>query len=335
MASQKIKFNSLITNFVFIMKRFFLSTLSLAIIIAFTSCGGSSGTDSGSTEKGAENVDSKAEANEIISYTNEVIDYLNGSGDWLRSNEDELSKMVDFMSSKKKASYYSSLSPDVSFNFNAGKKDVTNPPAVMSAEEQEYFKKNMTEYKIAYSRLKVNGGDLLKYIRNEDYKDDDFAKGKMLADSIEICYKYLVATKSDLYGKIDAVTEKAEKIILEDHPLREPIFALKEDLKNFEELGTIYSDYSQGKATPEQVDAAYQKVAASVEKNRALYTEVLNENKVKSDYDGFYNSCDDALATFRKVLRKVKENKKIADSDFRTINSDYSYLIKAYNRFND
>lgn len=317
------------------MKRFFLATLSLAIIVAFTSCGGGSGTGFGSTEKGAENVDSKAEANQIISYTNDVIDYLNGSGDWLRSNEDKLSKMIDFMNSKKKGSFYMSLGSDVSFNMRAGKKDVTSPPTVMSTEEQEYFKKNMTEYKEAYTRIKENGTELHKYIQNEDYKDDDFARGKVLADSIETRYKYLVATKSGLYTKIDAVTEKAEKIILEDHPLREPIFALKEDLKNFEELGNIYSEYSEGKATPDKVDAAYQKVAASVEKNKSSFTEILNENKVKSDYDSFYRECDDALATFRKILRNVKENKKITDSEFRSISSDYNSLIKAYNRFNN
>ncbi len=309
------------------MRKNLFSVVFLALTFALVSCGGSS------ENKGAENVDSKDEANKIISYTNDVIDYLNGSGDWMRTNEDRISKMVSFMETKRKPSVILSIMSDVSFSMRAGKKDVITPPSVMSQEEQTFFKESMTTYKNKYEKMKENCSTLYKYIQNQDYKDDDYANGKVLADSIKAQYDYLVNIKGTLYDRIDVITEKAENIILQDLPLRDPILALKSELNNFTALNEIYSEYNDGKATADQVDAKYKEVAANVEKNKDAHTQVLEDNKAKSKYDSFYRECDDALATYRKVLREVKAGKKVTDRNFKDFSSDYNSLIKAYNRF--
>jgi len=305
-------------------KLFFAVTVSL---LALCSCGGSS------ENKGADNVDSKAEANQIIAYTNDVIDYLNGSGDWMRSNERAINDMTKFMETKKGRLVGLFLSPNVSFNMKSDKLKVTTPPAVMSEEEKALFKDNMTTYKDTYTSMVAKCNELYKYIKNEDYKDDGFASGKALADSIKIQHEYLSTTKSMLYDKIDVVSERAENIILQDHALREPIMSLKGELKNFTDLYDAFFAYSEGSMTPEQVDEAYQKVAASVEKNKASYTSLLEENKVKSSYDSFYKRCDDALAEYRKALRDVKAKKRISDNTFRYFSSNYNSMIGSYNSF--
>lgn len=295
--------------------------------IALCSCGGSS------ENKGAENVDSKAEANQIIAYTNDVIDYLNGTGDWMRSNEGRITDMVKFMETKRKPTVILPFIPNVSFNMKAEKMKITTPPSVLSKEEKTLFEENMTAYKVTYTSMIEKCSELYKYIKNEDYKDDDYKSGKALADSIKIQYDYLSETKSMLYGKIDIVSEKAENIILQDHPLKDPIMTLKAELKNFNDLYDIFYAYGEKTATAEAVDEVYQRVTASVEKNKSEFAPILDENKVKSSYEYFYKRSDDALSAYRKALRLVKSNKRVSDSDFRTFSSNYNSLISAYNSF--
>ena len=291
------------------------------------SCGGST------ENKGAENVDSKEEANQIISYTNDLIDYLNATGGWTRSNSSRMADMIKFMKTGRKPTVVLPLMPNTSLNISMKKKDLTTPPIVMSEEEKTYFKDNMTTYKAGYESLVENCSTLYKYIQNQDYKDDNFEKGKSLADSIEIKNNSLNEIRGGLYAKIESVTEKAEGIILADSPLKDPILTLKAELKGFDELTDLYSAYTEGEATPEQVDAAYQAMAAKVEKNKDMYKDILEAQKKQSSYNSFYKECDDALATYRKILREVKAKKKLSERDFKSISSDYNSLINAYNRF--
>ncbi len=308
------------------MKRNLFVAAVFALCLTFVACGGSE-------KKGSENVDSKSDANKIISYTNDVIDYLNGSGDWLRTNESRISDILKFVETKRKPTVLLPFMPDMSFDMRASKKNVTTPPSVMSAEEQAFFKDNMTTYKEKYTKFKENCTTLHKYLKNEDYKDDDFAKGKELAAAINADHSFLVESKNALYDKIDAVTEKAENIILQDLPLKDPILALKAELNNMKDLSDAFYAYSEGKMTPEQVDAKYQEVAASVEKNKAAHTAILEENKAKSTYDTFYKRAEESLAAYRKMLREVKAKKELNERDFKTFNSNYNSLISAYNSF--
>lgn len=304
-----------------------LIPLMLILLGVMVSCGG------GSSEKGAENVDSKGDANQIIAYTNDVIDYLNGSGSWIRSNDDRIDALVTGMETKKTPRILIPMIPDVSFNLKSGKLNILTPPSVMSQEEQTYFKDKMTAYKAAYTSLTSQCGILYKYIQNQDYRDDNYEKGKMLADSIKINYEFVNTTKKELYSKIDVVTEKAENIILADSPIREPIIAMKEEMKHIESLYDMFSLYTEKGATPAQVDSAYQAAAASVEKNKGNFQKILEDNKVKSEYDRFYKNCDEALSAYRKVLRDVKENKKVRESEFNTFSSRYNSLVNSYNSF--
>jgi len=305
------------------MKKSLFATFLFTIL--FMSCGGSA-------DKGSENVDSQQEAGHIIGYTNNVIDYLNESNSWMRSNDGRIEAMVTYMETGKKASVFLPFVPNVSMNRHD--KDALNtPPAVMSVEEKEFFSSNMTEYRKSFKQLLEDCGVLYKYIQNQDYKDDDFAKGKELSDSIKSKYNYLTVTKSALYDKIDEVTEKAEEIILSNHVLKDPIMTLKAEMKSLESLNGVYIDYSNGEATPEVVDAAYQAAAASIEENKVKYADLLEEQNVKSKYEYFYKKCDGALSAYRRILRDVKDKKKIRDSEFKSFTSDYNSIVNAYNSF--
>lgn len=295
----------------------------LTATLLFSSCG--EGT------KGSENVSSESDANAIIGYTNAVIDYLNSSGKWTRSNEDKVATIVEAGKTGKKPRMNQFFTPEM--NFNSDKTDVTAPTNALSKDEQAFFKDKMTTFKTAYEALKKECKELNDYLKNEDYKDDNNEKGKALATSIEANYKVVIDLRSELYAKIDVVTEKAEEIVLATHPLKDPILSLKKDLKGFEDLNDKFVAYSEKEATPAEVDAVYQAVVKSVEASKEANKEVLEKERKQSSYDSFYRSAESSLAAYRKALRDVKENKQLRDGDFRTFSSNHNSLVNSYNSF--
>ncbi len=311
------------------MKKILLLALSVA---ALTACGG--GGNKASGDKAEKVTDKQREqASQIISYTNDIIDYLNETGSWMRSNDSRLEELVETGSGGR----WSNIMPFIP-NPSVDHKDkgLDTPPSAMEKEDQTYFKETIAEYRKTFKQMQEDGQTLFKYIRNQDYKDDDYAKGKELSDKILAAQEYVTDTKKAMYDKIDEVTYEAEYIILSDHPLRDPIFTMKDEMVNFENLYSTFVLYNDKETTVEQVDSAYQAIFANVEKNKALYAEILEENGVKSDYDDFYESCDDALDTYRFSFRTyVKQNREIPESEIRTFTSNYNHIIGAYNSFND
>lgn len=303
------------------MKKLLLTVLTATMLF---SCGGSS------EKKGSENIDSKAEAGALIAYTNGVIDDLNDSGSWLRSNEKNIEKLTAAVKAKKKPLVPIFISPNIgSFK----KKNATVAPSIMSEEEQKFFSETMEKYSNYFSALKTNVSELNKYLKNEDYKDNENKKGLAMIDSIEIYYNYLIETKPVLFDKIDIVTEKAEKIILADHPLKDPIFAMKGELQGFDDLYDAFYAYSEGEFTPEEVESAYNTLADNVEKNKGAFADILKENNKNSAYDRFYKTCEDGLAPFRKALRDVKDKKKVNERTFENFSSEINSIVKSYNGF--
>lgn len=303
------------------MKKLFFAVFSVALILS--SCGGSG--------KGAENVKSENDADQIITYTNAVIDYLNASNSWIRTNETSIQRLIEAGKAGKKPSGIVIFGP--SPHFTSGSKDITKPASVMSEDEKKFFSEKVTLYKTTFDALYDDCKTLHAYIKNEDYKDDNGEKGKELAAKIERNYTLTRTEISPIYDKIEVVTEVAETIILEKNPLKEPILSMKKDLKGFDNLYELFAAYDEKTATPAQVDEAYQALAAQIEKNKGSFGDILKGQNKASSYNRFYESADKYLASFRKALRDVKENKTLKERDFKSFSSNHNSLISSYNSF--
>lgn len=310
-----------------------LSIILLAAL-ALISCGGGSSTGSKDGKKSEKVTEKqKDQAGQIIQYTNGIIDYLNETNSWLRSNDSSIENMLETGRGGRWNNMIHII-PNPSIGFKD--KNLDTPPAAMDKEYQVYFKETIAEYRETFKGMQENCEKLVKYIRNQDYKDDDYAKGKELSDKISEALDYIYETKSDLYDTIDEATYDAEYIILSDHPLRDPIFTMKDEMANFQNLYSIFYLYNEKETTVEQADSAYQAVFADVEKNKELYAEVLEEQGEKDSYDAFYETCDDALASYRFSLRTyVKAGREIPSSELRTFTSNYNRLVSRYNSFNN
>ncbi len=319
------------------MNRILLIAL-LAGSLILSSCGNRTSKKEGKEKAGkTEKVtkSKKEDAATLITYTNIVVDYLNATGDWMRSNDSRIEDMLDMMEEKSWKNVLPFL-PATTMNINRDKfAKITDPPAgVMSKEDSQFFKEATVEVRDNFNALMEDCSELFKYIRNQDYKDDDYAGGQAIAERIIERYNLVGTRKAELLDKIDELGDQAERILLQDHPLRDPIFALKDELVNFQELYAVLYAYNDGEATVEEMDAAYKATEESVEKHTGQYGELLEEHGEKSSYDQFYKVCDEALGNCRRIMRKAREGRKFDGNDLNTFSSNYNRIISAYNSFN-
>lgn len=291
-----------------------------------------------SKEVGAVNVDSMQQAGEIIDYTNSVVDYMNDANSFINSRERDFKKLVDLAESKKVRSRID-IPIDalfVSHNFGS-KKDreekIVNPPAVLSKEEQEFFKEKVTFYKEQRNLLSGTSVTYIKYLTDEDYKDDNWAKAKEYAETIEKAYTNCIETRPIISKKIEEVTERAEEIILADSPIKDAIMTVKGDLKNIDNLIDVFYDHAEAGGKKEEADKLYTELEANIAKHKSLYVAELTKEGKLSSYESFYTSVDGNLGNVRKVLRKVKEGKKLTDRDFDDLRRVSNDAVASYNRF--
>ncbi|MCC9041135.1 YiiG family protein [Myroides sp. M-43] len=284
-------------------------------------------------EVGAENVSNIEQANQIITYTNNVIDYMNEVNSYLTRSERAMKASIEAAKKKKAPSYL----PSGPLFFNAGNKikieELTTPPTVLSEEEQMFFKE-----KVGYFREQFNGltkaiSDFKAYMKNEDYKDDSWAKANEYAEIIEKNYQNCIDIRAEISEKLDLVTDRAEGIILEDSPIKEAIFTVKHDLKLVNKLTDAFYEQAEGENKVEELDKYYTELEANISKNKELYKELLEKEGKLSSYQSFYSSIEGNLGDYRKLLRNVKANKKVSDSDISNLNSKYNTLVGRYNSF--
>lgn len=316
------------------MNRILLIAL-LAGSLAFSSCGNRTAKKEGKEKTEKVSKSKKEDAATLITYTNIVVDYLNATGEWMRSNDSRIEDMLNMME-KKNWTNVMPLLPATTISINKDKfAKITEPPAgVMNKEDNQFFKESMAEIRDNFNALMEDCSELFKYIRNQDYKDDDYAGGQVIADRITERYNLINERKSEVLDKRDELGDQAERVLLQDHPLRDPIFALKDELDNFRELYAVLYAYNDGEATIEEMDAAYKATEESVEKHTGQYAELLEEYREKSSYDQFYKVCDEALGNCRRIMRKAREGRKFDNNDLNTFSSNYNRIISAYNSFN-
>lgn len=288
-------------------------------------------------EVGAENVSSMEQANMIIEYTNSVVDYMNKANSKISSNESNFDKLLKIADKKKVKSYEIPLDVSLAdYNFSANKDDkdkIIQPPSVLSVEEQEFFKEKVASYRDSYNKLRGEAITYIKYLKNEDYKDDNWAKAQEYADNIEKYYNECMETRPLISAKIDVVTERAEEIILADSPIKDAIMTVKGDLKLVQELVNTFYVHGDEGGKKEELDKLYAELESNLEKHKDMYTEELEKEGSLRSYQSFYSSVSNKLGDVRKVLRKVREGKKIDKRDYDSLSSFSNTAVGSYNSF--
>lgn len=168
--------------------------------------------------------------------------------------------------------------------------------------------------------------DFKKYYNNEDYKDDNWKKGGELNQiMIEKSNSYY-ENRNELYKIFEEYVSKAEEDVLEDHPIKDQIIHAKGTLKLIDETLSLLEVEN---ISIESIEENYTKIETRFNESKDLYNEELKNQSKEGKFKDFYDEIDNFLG----ALRKAKRDKKITESEYRSISSEYKSVVRDYNYF--
>ena len=247
---------------------------ALAVVGAFlTGC-----NSNGSKANGADEVGGKDQANEIIGFYN---DALEASRNY---NKNVIERGVDYLEDadeyvQKTLKNNSASSPifiDTYHDF--GDKSKATPSDAFG-DKKEVIAKDFSELKKHAEEVKKLLSDIKSHLESEDFKDDKGAKFAELKQKAEAEIEGFQQVRTKLFGEMDSIVEKAEGIILEDHPLKENILSSKKLLAVAGEfIDEVVAQSEAEKVNVDKLDAAYKAITTKDLIKKVKITLVLCAN---------------------------------------------------------
>ncbi|WP_424655114.1 hypothetical protein [Capnocytophaga leadbetteri] len=299
---------------------------ALAVVGAFfTGC-----NSNGSKANGADEVGGKDQANEIIGFYN---DALEASRNY---NKNVIERGVDYLEDadeyvQKTLKNNSASSPifiDTYHDF--GDKSKATPSDAFG-DKKEVIAKDFNELKKHAEEVKKLLSDIKSHLESEDFKDDKGAKFAELKQKAEAEIEGFQQVRTKLFGEMDSIVEKAEGIILEDHPLKENILSSKKLLAVAGDfIDEVVAQSEAEKVNVDKLDAAYKAIETQLANNQKIE---VKDASAKSNYERLNKEGEDYLGALRKFIRDTKEKKKFDQNGFNQVDSAYQSLVSAYNSF--
>ena len=299
---------------------------TLAVVGAFlTGC-----NSNGSKANGADEVGGKDQANEIIGFYN---DALEASRNY---NKNVIERGVDYLEDadeyvQKTLKNNSASSPifiDTYHDF--GDKSKATPSDAFG-DKKEVIAKDFSELKKHAEEVKKLLSDIKSHLESEDFKDDKGAKFAELKQKAEAEIEGFQQVRTKLFGEMDSIVEKAEGIILEDHPLKENILSSKKLLAVAGDfIDEVVAQSEAEKVNVDKLEAAYKAIETQLANNQKIE---VKDASAKSNYERLNKEGEDYLGALRKFIRDTKEKKKFDQNGFNQVDSAYQSLVSAYNSF--
>lgn len=299
---------------------------ALAVVGAFlTGC-----NSNGSKANGPDEVGGKDQANEIIGFYN---DALEASRNY---NKNVIERGVDYLEDadeyvQKTLKNNSASRPifiDTYHDF--GDKSKATPSDAFG-DKKEVIAKDFSELKKHAEEVKKLLSDIKSHLESEDFKDDKGAKFAELKQKAEAEIEGFQQVRTKLFGEMDSIVEKAEGIILEDHPLKENILSSKKLLAVAGEfIDEVVAQSEAEKVNVDKLDAAYKAIETQLANNQKIE---VKDASAKSNYERLNKEGEDYLGALRKFIRDTKEKKKFDQNGFDQVDSAYQSLVSAYNSF--
>lgn len=299
---------------------------ALAVVGAFlTGC-----NSNGSKANGADEVGGKDQANEIIGFYNDALEasrnYNRGiierGVDYLEDADEYVQKTL------KNNSASSPIFIDTYHDF--GDKSKATPSDAFG-DKKEVIAKDFSELKKHAEEVKKLLSEVKSHLESEDFKDDKGAKFAELKQKAEAEIEGFQQVRTKLFGEMDSIVEKAEGIILEDHPLKENILSSKKLLAVAGEfIDEVVAQSEAEKVNVDKLDAAYKAIETQLANNQKIE---VKDASAKSNYERLNKEGEDYLGALRKFIRDTKEKKKFDQNGFDQVDSAYQSLVSAYNSF--
>lgn len=183
------------------------------------------------------------------------------------------------------------------------------------------------EYYAASKKIDDNYEAFKAYKKAEDFKDDDWAKGKQLAQEASDATDRIVNAKTQILNIISGPADAAEMVLMADNPLKEHILQAK---KIFAQMESMMQTVSEEQVNEQSLSTAYNTLEQLVKEGRDL-------PKVK-DMDTemrHYGECLDEVDSFLGVVRKAQRSGKYTQSVLNDMDTEYGDAVRYYNYFVD
>lgn len=299
---------------------------ALAVVGAFlTGC-----NSNGSKANGADEVGGKDQANEIIGFYNDALEASrNYNKNVIERGVDYLEDADEYVQKTLKNNWASSpIFIDTYHDF--GDKSKATPSDAFG-DKKEVIAKDFSELKKHAEEVKKLLSEVKSHLESEDFKDDKGAKFAELKQKAEVEIEAFQKLRTKLFGEMDSIVEKAEGIILEDHPLKENILSSKKLLAVAGDfIDEVVAQSEAEKVNVDKLDAAYKAIETQLANNQKIE---VKDASAKSNYERLNKEGEDYLGALRKFIRDTKEKKKFDQNGFNQVDSAYQSLVSAYNSF--
>ena len=307
----------------------------LAVAVSFASCKNGERKDSDSKTEYADA--DKDDANAIIEYNNVLVGFTDKNNEYLKRLETTLLSIGKGLENPTdRFAFIGVIAPFSSTYFSVSKVKPDTPPSALNSKDQKFFKENVAGLNTTMSKIKETYKLLDEYIKAEDWKDDKSIKGKALIDSIYVMSKKYYEYDSKILDKLDVIGDDAERIILKDHPLKEYIFALKDDRKAVADFNKSIVGNQNYKQIEEEIKAQY----STLETQNKKHTEMAPPDASKfpgrdSEFKRFNESFNEYLIEARKIMRDASADGKLTETNIEDLNRKQDDMRTAYNNFVD
>ena len=299
---------------------------ALAVVGAFlTGC-----NSNGSKANGADEVGGKDQANEIIGFYNDALETSkNYNSGIVERGVDYLEDAERYVQKVLKNDWASKPILVTTYHDFGDKSKAT--PSDAFGDKKEVIAKDFSELKKHAEEVKKLLSEVESHLDSEDFKDDKGAKFAELKQKAEVEIEAFQKLRAKLFEEMDGIVEKAEGIILEDHPLKENILSSKKLLAVAGEfIDEVVAQSEAEKVNVDKLEAAYKAIETQLANNQKIE---VKDASAKSNYERLNKEGEDYLGALRKFIRDTKEKKKFDQNGFDQVDSAYQSLVSAYNSF--
>jgi len=295
-------------------------------LITFSACLNSvpgDNTDGNSDQK---------EAQDIIRYNNEFVQVDDRNNGYLRDVNTNLSKVVAEIQSS--SPHFEISMPYEQPLLNAAE-DLSKIPPALSSADQKFFKTNIGLMSTLYNQIKSNYKTLYDYMRAEDYKDDNYRNGKSLVALLDSLGTKYYTVQNIVSNKLGAVADDAERIIMAEHPLKDFIYAMKDDNRTIGRLNNLLDSTSVNYKTYAD-KAAIEGIQLAVQYQKHSVMTLPDDAQYANQRDAFrryYTTLNSYLASVKKLMRNAAARKKIDGADLEYLFDQQDALRTYYNDF--
>ena len=292
--------------------------------------------DKSNTDDPTENI-SQNDANAIIDYNNAVIDLTDNHYSYLSSIDQNLVKIEKGLENPDDRFAFMGLIMPITtpVSFRSGNPE--EPTKALAEEDQDFFKTHIKSLKESFANVKSKYGELNDYLKAEDYKDDGGEKGRKLISDIDEQIASYYEENKIVNTKLAEIADDAEKTILQIHPLKDYIFAFKDDSKAIAKFIEIaYKNPNEYHSIEADLNAAYKKIERLNNEHSAMETpEVEGYHHAANGFQSFNKAVNNFLIDARKIMREASTTGEFTERNLSTFEQNQEAVRRAYNNFVD